>query len=269
MKEADEVNADNVERPVGLNALCEEVERVCREAEAYRHGARLKHLIVPMDPGSGRTTFIEYLTDMFRINGILSFVCSTDDCLELTADASSPMEIRNVFAEIREAADYDNRNSNVIGIDVTDLSNYIGQTQFREFMTGIREVCRTAYVVFFVSACPTKNEETMIGKIIDAVGKDYIKRMTVEPYSREELCGITVKKLKEHGIGIRNDRQFREALSNLAFVAGCSTVADADNIADALIHIADYSGKEPVIDENSVNALIREWHFDAGRSDLR
>ena len=161
-----------IERPIGLTSLCEEVDRICQKAEAYRHGARLRHLIVQMDRGNGRTTYLEYLTEMFKKHKILDFTCSRDDYLELDLDASSPSGVAYMFSAIDEAAVYDNEYSNVVGIDVSDMARHLGTLQDRIFITGVKKLCKTAFVVFFIGSSPTGDEEKLIEGIIKAVGSD-------------------------------------------------------------------------------------------------
>ena len=253
-----------IERPIGLTSLCEEVERVCQEAEAYRHGARLRHLIIQMDRGNGRTTFLEYLTDMFKKHKILDFTCSREDYLELELDASSPSEVTNMFSEIEDAAVYANEYSNVVGIDVSDMARHIGTLQYRIFIAGVKKLCKTAFVVFYISSSPTGDEKKLVEGIITAVGIDRVKRMKAEPYSGEEICELIEKMLTEHDILIRDDTRVMDALKNLAFIASLRTVQDAEDMTDVLIHAADYSGPVPSIGADTVFPLVMEWGFDEG-----
>ena len=78
-----------ITRPIGLEAACAEIERVCSQAPLYKRcGLRPPHLILPLDSGSGRTTFLEYMADSFRKAGVLPFRSGFEDYLEISLDGT-------------------------------------------------------------------------------------------------------------------------------------------------------------------------------------
>ena len=64
----------DITKPIGLAIPCKEIESTCNNAHMYKRcGLRPKHYIIPLDPGSGRTTLVEYMTDKYKEAGVLSF----------------------------------------------------------------------------------------------------------------------------------------------------------------------------------------------------
>ena len=64
----------DITKPIGLATPCKEIESTCNNAHMYKRcGLRPKHYIIPLDPGSGRTTLVEYMTDKYKEAGALSF----------------------------------------------------------------------------------------------------------------------------------------------------------------------------------------------------
>ena len=131
-----------ITKPIGLTNLCEEVENICENACIYKCGLRPKHLIVPLSSGSGRTTFVEYMTDMYKEHGIFDFSGSLDDYIEVTIDGSSSRSIAQAFASFR--AVYRNDYSNVAAINVEDMAKYLSAPQFADLMRHVKELCRNA-----------------------------------------------------------------------------------------------------------------------------
>lgn len=258
-----------IQKPVGLTKLCRAVETVCKNANIYKCGIKPMHLIVPLDSGSGRTAFIEYLTDMYKQNGILDFSGSLDDCIEVTADGSSAHGVIQTFAAFSEGADYKNEYCNVAGISVGNLAKYTAAPQFSDFIKEIKNLFENAYVVFFVSSAPTAAEEKVISKLIDAAGKGKIYRAAAEEYTAEDICRITEKIIFEHGVFVEHGEEFFAALLSMADNYGISKVRDAVSAAEELIRHADFSGFTPIVNKKSVAALTELWAEKSERSEIK
>ena len=72
-------------------------------------GLRPNHYIIPLDPGSGRTTLVEYMTDKYKEAGVLSFNSGLDDYIEVAFDGSL-QQLKQAFAAIDSAAVYTNES---------------------------------------------------------------------------------------------------------------------------------------------------------------
>ncbi len=248
----------DISKPIGLKTPCAEVENTCGNAHMYKRcGLRPTHYIIPLDSGSGRTTFIEYMTDKYKEAGVLSFTSGLDDYIEITLDGTL-QQLKQAFAAIDSAAVYTNEYSNIIGMDISGIASHLGETQFTEFMKNCERICNHACVVFFVHTAPNRNEEKLLDKLSDAI--DNLKRLEVEPYTKDDICDLIIKTITEHGIEIQHEALFHAVLSDMVSEFCVSSVKDAITTADTLVHFADFSGFIPVIDENGLKSMINSWH---------
>lgn len=253
----------DITKPIGLTTPCKEIESTCSRANMYKQcGLRPKHYIIPLDSGSGRTTLIEYMTDRYKEAGILSFTSGLDDYIEITFDGTLP-QLRQAFAEIDAAAVYTNEYNNIISMDISGISSHLGETQLTEFINNCKRVCAHACVIFFVHSTPNRNEEKLLDKLCETV--DNIKRLEVEPYTKEDICALIVKAVEMHGIEIKHENVFCTMLADMVSACCITSVKDALTSADALVHFADFSGFTPAVDENSLKTMITSLHNNAER----
>lgn len=258
---------NDISKPIGLTTPCKEIESTCRMAHMYRRcGLRPKHLIIPLDSGSGRTTLVEYMTDKYKEAGVMSFSSGLDDYIEIAFDGTL-QQLKQAFAEIDSAAVYTNEFGNIIGMDISGISSHLGETQLTEFMRRCKVVCDHACVIFFVHTIPSRNEEKLLERLSGTV--DNIKRLVVEPYTKEDMCALILKTIDDHGIKIKHEIAFREVLADLVSEFCIDSVRDAITTADTLVHFADFSGFIPVVDDNSLKLMITNWHNDAERSEVK
>ena len=128
-------------------------------------------------------------------------------------------------------------------------------------------MCEHACVIFFVHTAPNRNEEKLLEKLCETV--DNIKRLEVEPYTKEDVCALIIKTVEEHGIEIKHENVFRAVLADMVSEFCIESVKDAITTADALVHFADFSGFTPTVDEGSLKSMITSWHNDAERSEVK
>ena len=256
-----------ITKPIGLSTPCKEIESTCSKAHMYKRcGLRSKHYIIPLDSGSGRTTLIEYMTDMYKKAGVLSFSSGLDDYIEIAFDGTL-QQLKQAFADIDSAAVYCNEYCNIIGMDISGISTHLGETQLIEFMKKCKRVCEYACVIFFVHSNPNRNEEKFMDKLCETI--DNVKRLEVEPYTDEDMCALIIKSIAQHGIEIKHEKFFHAVLLDMVSQFEITSVKDAISTADALVHFADFSSFIPAIDENSLKSMITSWHNDAERSEIK
>lgn len=257
----------DITKPIGLATPCKEIESTCSKAHIYnRCGIRPKHYIIPLDSGSGRTTLVEYMTDKYKEAGILSFTSGLDDYIEITLDGTL-QQLKQAFAAIDSAAVYTNEYCNVLGMDISNIASHLSETQFTEFLKNCKRVCDHACVIFFVHSTPNRNEEKLLEKLCETV--ENIKRLEVEPYTRDDMCALIIKNVTEHGIEIKHKEMFCTVMADMVSEFCISSVKDAITTADTLVQFADFSGFIPVVDENSLKSMITSWHNDSERSEVK
>lgn len=256
-----------ITKPIGLSTPCKEIESTCSNAHMYKRcGLRSKHYIIPLDSGSGRTTLIEYMTDMYKKAGVLSFSSGLDDYIEIAFDGTL-QQLKQAFADIDSAAVYCNEYCNIIGMDISGISAHLGETQLIEFMKNCKRVCEYACVIFFVHSDPNRNEEKLMDKLCETI--DNVKRLEVEPYTEEDMCALIIKSIAQHGIEIKHENIFHAVLMDMVSQFGITSVKNAISTADTLVHFADFSGFIPAVDENSLKSMITSWHTETERSEIK
>lgn len=261
------MQSHNITKPIGLHTPCKEIERTCDKAYMYKRcGLRPKHFIIPLDHGSGRTTLVEYMTDKYKEAGVLNFISGLDDYLEISFDGTL-QQLKQAFATIDSAAVYTNEYCNIIGMDISNISAHLGETQFTEFMKNCKRVCEHACVVFFVHTTPSRNEEKLLEKLNETIHN--IKRLFVEPYTKDDMCTLIVKTIKNHGIEIKHEAIFRAILLDVVSEFCIASVKDAVNAADALVQFANFSSFVPFVDESDLKSMITNWHNNAERSEVK
>ena len=255
-------------KPVGLTSPCKEIEITCRNAHMYKRcGLRPKHYIIPLDSGSGRTTLVEYMTDMYKEAGVLSFSCGLDDYIEISFDGTL-QQLKQAFATIDSAAVYTNEYCNIISMDISGISSHLGETQFTEFMRNCKRVCEHACVIFFVHTTPNRNEEKLLEKLCETI--DNVLRLEVEPYTKDDIRALIIKIITQHGIEIKHETVFHAILMDMVSEFGITSVKGAISTAENIVHFADFSSFIPTIDETSLKSMINSLHNDAvERSEIK
>ena len=256
-----------ITKPIGLATPCKEIESTCSRAHIYRRcGLHPAHLVIPLDPGSGRTTLVEYMTDKYKEAGVLSFNSGLDDYIEIVFDGTL-QQLKQAFSSIDSAAVYTNEYCSIISMDISNISAHLGETQFSEFIRNCKRVCEHACVIFFVHTAPGRNEEKLLIKLSESI--DNIKRLEVEPYTEDDICALIIKAVTEHGVEIKRETEFRAAMAVIVSEFCITSVKDAITTADSLVRFADFSGFTPVADVHTLNLMITSWHNDAGRSEVK
>lgn len=245
-------------KPTGLTTPCKEIENTCSKAHMYKRcGFRPKHYIIPLDSGSGRTTLVEYMTAMYKAAGVLAFISGPDDFIEISFDGTL-QQLKQAFAVIDSAAVYTNDYCNIIAMDISAIASHLGELQLSEFLSGCKRVCEYACVVFFVNSIPSRNEEKLLEKLCETV--DNIKRLEVEPYTRDDMCALIIKTIAQHGVEIKHETVFHAVLTDMVSEFGITSVKNAIFIAGTLVRFADFSGFTPTLNENHLKSMISQWH---------
>jgi len=253
-----------ITKPVGLKEVCKEIEDTCRDYLLYkRAGLHPSHLILPLDSGSGRTTIVQYMADMYKKNKVMDFRCSLDDFLEIVFDGS-PKQLCQEFARIDASADYANEYRNIVAMDVSSIAHHPGEIQYDDFLEKSCELCKNACVLFFTGSIPDRDEENLIEDLLKQI--DNIKLMSIEPYSKEELAQIAARDLKDRDIEILNEHEFNTALLDIIDLSEITTVKETLKLVENLIRYADFSSFTPLIDGIVIKDKVADL-TQTGRSD--
>ena len=138
----------DITKPIGLATPCKEIEHTCSKAQMYKQcGLRPNHYIIPLDPGSGRTTLVEYMTDKYKEAGVLSFNSGLDDYIEVAFDGSL-QQLKQAFAAIDSAAVYTNEYQRYLCSPRRDSAFRV----YEELQEGVR--ARMCYLL-----CPYDSQQ--------------------------------------------------------------------------------------------------------------
>ena len=249
-----------IKKPIGLKEVQSVIELICKNSQMHKKSAiKPNHMIINLDAGSGRTTLVEYITDMFEEYGILSFKSGIDDYKEFELDGSLT-QLGTVISEIETAADYANEFTGIIAVGVSELANPMNERQCTEFIAKFKGICNSAFVIFFVHSKPTKNEEQFIKKLISNIG--CIDNIVVSEYTTEELCSIIEHLIEQHGISIENYDVVHKLILDIVELYEITNVKGAIYMAKRVIKMADFSCFKPVISNKQLKTVLssrKEW----------
>lgn len=236
--------------PAGLVPVCEAVQEICDSASMYHFtGFRPDPFLIRMDSGSGRSCTVRYITDMFRLNRVLDFASSRQDCLELKLDGTLP-QLRDALDEIHGAAEYDNCYREVIAMDISALADHPNETQTDEFLNAMETICAQAFVIFFVRRVPSAREERLIARLYEHV--PVIRSIFVDEYTYGELAEITARIVEDTGIEIRGREDFVRETAAVLEAQENTRVSQVRALAMRLVRRADYSAVTPYIGAEAV-----------------
>ena len=131
----------------------------------------------------------------------------------------------------------------------------------------VKRICDHACVVFFVSALPSRNEERLLERLCEAV--ENIKRLSVEPYTREDICDLIVKFLEDHGTRVSEEESFRKELQETVVSLDIMCVNEAAAAVEELVFYADFSGFVPAVDARSLKLLTESRKKGRVRRDVK
>lgn len=242
----------NITKPIGLDCACLEIESVCSEAYIYKHsGLRPPNLIIPLDAGSGRTSFITYMAAMYKQAGLLDFM--NDDYIEVTFDGSM-VQLRQAFRTIQEAAVYTNSYENIVALDISAIPPEDLDDQYAaSFIKEYKKVCHSAYMVIFTRSVTSQNAEALLSKICSCI--DNFIYLPIENFTSRDYANLIIKVVTDHGLAIKHERAFRSALSDMVENFPISNMKEAISIANTLVQFADFTDLVPSISDDS----LRLW----------
>ena len=96
-----------------------------------------------------------------------------------------------------------------------------------------------------------------------------IKRLSVEPYTREDICDLIVKFLEDHGTRISEEESFRKELQETVVSLDIMCVKEAAAAVEELVFYADFSGFVPAVDACSLKLLTESRKKGRVRRDVK
>lgn len=241
----------NIVKPIGMKTLCEEVEKICKNPMPYKIAeVKPPHLVIGLDKGNGRTTLLEYISDMFRNSGVIEHTGGIDDFLEISLDGSLP-QLNASIVEIHDAGFYNNgKFSGVIGLDVSKISTHQNEIQATIVEKLIDEIKEYAVVVLFHPSNMTTTEDRYLTKIKDKF-PDRID-IGVCTYTDESYGNIILKYFCNSGVTVDDSEKTSSVFFDTVKSVNISNIKEAIAVAKDLIIEADYSNGKATITEEQL-----------------
>ena len=240
---------------IGNQSLKNQIEIFNGKALLYRHcGTKPENLIVQMDKGEGRSSFMEYAIGKFKELSTIDFSTSRDEFIECEFDGSL-QNFRNIMTQIDSVAEYANVFTGGISVNCTYIANRYTEKHFEDFISRFAEISAYAWVVFFFSLYPSRNEENLMDKL-----KQKVKHITLvaEPYTKKELANIFLNKIHSYGIDLVHEDKLLMAVSNLLTTNNIKTAKQTIALAVAVLDYIDYDCSQPKLSFKSINNLNEE-----------
>lgn len=225
-----------IKRPIGLDSICSIIDDNCKKANLFKKtGLKPSNLLVQLDTGCGRSSVVEYAVDMYKAHDLIDFSSGLDDSIKITFDGSLG-QFKKCITEIKTAAVFKNNFTGIIEVDAMALSRHCGEVQYNDFFSSFKEICDSAFVIFFTPIILSRVEESFVDKICSSFD---IKRVCSTPYTTSELRDIVEKNISSYGVEICSSKKVKIMLLRLISDCGIKTIKEAVDFADSIIKYAD------------------------------
>ena len=246
----------NIFKPIGVDELCATVETICANPYPYKiTGIKPPHFAVAIDPGNGRTTILEYISDMYKENGVIDFTGGIADYAEITLDGTL-QQLYSCINTVKHSADYTNGVfKGIVGIDATKISSHQNETQAKEFEAFFENVADSAVIVLFTPVNMTASELRYTDKIKSKL--DDVIDFGSCVYSDTDYSKIVLRYLEDSGVGFVRSEPMVDTLLSVINTLGVDSVPKAIKLAKDLIIKADYSNVIPSISDKQISEYYK------------
>ena len=236
-----------------MDDLCAKVEEICANPLPYNKiaGVKASHFAVNLDPRNGRTTLLEYISDMYKQSDIIAFTGGVDDYLEITLDGSL-QQLKAAIREVKDAAFYTNgKYTGVVGIDPVAIASHQNETQYGELMSFIDELNESSVVVLFSPTKMTPTEEKFIAKVKSKLeGVVDFGQITYSDKNYVDICACYIDMS-----GVYLDTKAKKLLFNVAKSLHIGSVPEAITMGKKLLLHTEYTGNIPSISTKEIKLL--------------
>ncbi len=241
----------------GNTAFKKEIEVFRGKSRLYKYtGTKPNSLILQMDSGEGRTAIMEYAISTFKELSTLDFSSGRDDYIECDFDGSL-QNYKNCMAQIDDAAEYGNHYKGGIAVNCSLIANHYSEKHYEDFINRFSEICDSAWVVFFFSSLPSRNEEKLMNKLREKI--KHITFIGYEPYTEIDLAHIFLSKLNSFGINFSPKREITKLVVELFKSCSISTVKQTTELALMALDYINYDN----------NPIFNVEIFEKFSEDLR
>lgn len=232
--------------PIGLTAITGRIEAVRSMADGGCH------YIIFLDAGNGRSTIVEYMSDVFHQRRIRHFG-GRDRFLEYQLDGSKA-QLHQILTNIRSSACYTNDFEGIIAMDIAGLAKHVNEAQTGIFLEAVHDLGKHATLVFYVPTALSHNMRILIDKICATL--DEVEVIRPEPYTAGQLTGIIKRMLDDAGITLTDTPELDACILELVHGFGAETIKDARLLTRKLMRCAQVSGFRPTLDADHIRCTL-------------
>lgn len=183
---------------VGLHLVQEQIHQAVAAARHEHRPVPVKHMLLHLNEGEGRTTLLRYMSETFTRNGVRNAL-DLDPFLEERVPDNFT-ELLQMVARVRSHAVYTNRFTGILGIDVASIEKHMNDTAFLNcFGDLICELAETALFVFFLPAdsCP---QDERVASLLGGWCDQFLVEVPSERYTPEALTRILLLLLERQHV---------------------------------------------------------------------
>lgn len=238
------MNTYETKTPIGLQEIKDVLNEMVMHREAYeRCGIQPNHMLIALDEGNGRTTAVQYITDVFMDNHLRRFG-GLDSFLEFTTDGTME-QLKRMFAEIHAAAVYTPGTECVVAIDMTHLICHVNAAQVTYCMNQLKEIGKTATLILFVPSEVNRRTDMLVEKLHTIL--DRLVYISVAPYTADDLTHIAIDVIQDSGVSVEATEEFENIILHIIQRENANTAKAAAKVGKNLICYADFKGFTPVL----------------------
>jgi len=246
-----------IREPIGLVEAVNSIKKNCLSGTAYKKfKIKPPHVIFRLNDDQGRSRLIEYMTDMYEAALVLDFSSGLDPCLEFKLSGTYD-DFRRFIKAVEDAAVFRNEYTGIIALDITALYNHRQESQWMDFWGAVKEISKSAYLVFFVSKEDTKCNNSLIGEIKRKIFN--VEEVVISDYTAVDYADI----IKQFVTDIDGSILFSDE-ANETLVSVCSSITDikgAQLIADSIVRNFDLSTNNCVVTADTVTKSVDDHNF--------
>ena len=246
------------EMPIGLKEAVDAITDMgekCRQY--YKHcGVTPPPILIDLAKKNGQTTLTRFYSRVLKSTyGLPSG--GVDDYLEFVANGNM-RTLKEIKRKLVQAAVYTNTYRGVVSFEITDLADYINESQIDYFLQDVLLSAHDASVLFFIAPDKQHKMTEFIGKLRETMGD--LRVIHVSPYTDSEFAEIVMNNALKLGItlDLGEGDTFKESVVDVVQRLKVQSAKDTELVAKKLSEYADYSGYRPVFDVKHMNNACRE-----------
>ena len=228
------------ERPIGLFAGVEAVEKVCEMADIYR-AIRQKppHFVLTMEDRESQSVFTKYVAEMYREHGVMDFF-ELDDFVEFSLDGSFS-QLEDVFNDLKGYAVYSNDFQGIVAMDITKLAEHLHETQLNNFLDYVKAAEDTVFLFYISMKKMNRNGANLVHKVVTEIPNT--RSIEIAPYTAKELSEMILQMVEESDIIVRKSEKeiIMQMIQMKVEACGLATRGEAKMLARQLMLSAEVS----------------------------